>query len=128
MTIPVHSDFVRIRGLRHHVRRWGDPAKPMLWLLPGWLDTSATWAPVAEGLVAEFQVLSPDWRGIGHTEWPQDGYWFYDYVADFEALADHYSLKDPILLTGHSMGAQIASLYAGVRPERVKKLACPVVL
>lgn len=118
------SDFIRVRGLRYHVRRWGDPAGPKVFLLHGWLDTSATWQPVAAGLLPDFQVLCPDWRGFGLSEWPQDGYWFQDYVADFEAVVDHYSPKEPILLVGHSMGGQVASLYAGLRPERVTKLAC----
>jgi len=121
---PSRSDFVRVRGLRYHVRRWGDPAAPMVFLLHGWLDVSATWQPVAHGLLPRFQVLAPDLRGFGSTEWPQDGYWFQDYVADFEALADHYSPAAPILLVGHSMGGQIASLYAGLRPARVRKLVC----
>lgn len=118
------SDFIRVRGLRYHVRRWGDPEAPKVFLLHGWLDTSATWQPVAAGLLPDFQVLCPDWRGFGLSEWPQDGYWFQDYVADFEAVVDHYSPKESILLVGHSMGGQVASLYAGLRPERVKKLAC----
>lgn len=118
------SDFIRVRGLRYHVRRWGDPAAPKVFLLHGFLDVSATWQPVAEALLPRFQVLAPDLRGFGHTEWPQDGYWFPDYVADFDAIADHYSPQAPILLVGHSMGGQIASLYAGLRPARVAKLVC----
>ena len=118
------SEFIRVRELRYHVRRWGDPAAPAVYLLHGFMDVSATWQPVAEGLVPRFQVLAPDLRGFGHTEWPADGYWFQDYVGDVEALADHYSPAEPILLVGHSMGAQIASLYAGLRPARVQKLAC----
>jgi pimeloyl-ACP methyl ester carboxylesterase len=118
------SDFIRVRELRYHVRRWGDPSAPKVFLLHGFLDVSATWQPVAEGLLPQFQVLAPDLRGFGHTEWPQDGYWFPDYVGDFQFIADHYSPDAPILLVGHSMGAQIASLYAGLRPARVKKLAC----
>ena len=124
MTVPTRSDFVRVRGLRYHVKVTGDAGKPMLWLLPGWLDTAATWAPVAEALARYFQVHCPDWRGVGHSEWPQDGYWFYDYVADLDALLAHYTPEKPILLVGHSMGAQVASLYAGLRPQRVSKLAC----
>ena len=122
--IPSHSDFLRVRGLRYHVRRWGDPAAPILYLLHGWLDVSATWQYVVEGLLPRWQVLAPDWRGFGHTQWPQDGYWFPDYVGDFEPIADHYSPSAPILLVGHSMGAQIASLYAGLRPARVARLVC----
>lgn len=116
------SDFIPVRGLRYHVRRWGDPAAPKVFLLHGWLDTSATWDPVARGLLPGFQVLCPDWRGFGLTEWPQDGYWFQDYVGDLEAVLDHYSPSAPVDLVGHSMGGQAASLYAGLRPERVRRL------
>lgn len=116
-------EFLPIRGLRYRVRRWGPSDAPMLFLLHGWMDVSATFAPVAERLAPGLQVLSPDWRGFGETEWPQDGYWFADYVADLDALVDHYAPAQPIFLAGHSMGAQVASLYAGLRPERVTKLA-----
>ena len=119
------SEFIRVRELRYHIRRWGDPAAPKVFLLHGFLDVSATWQPVAEGLLPKYQVLAPDLRGFGFTEWPQDGYWFQDYVGDFQFIVDHYSpAAEPILLVGHSMGAQIASLYAGLKPERVKKLVC----
>lgn len=124
MNLSSRSEFIRVRGLRYHVRRWGDPAAPKVFLLHGWLDVSATWQYVAQGLLPQFQVLCPDWRGFGHSEWPQDGYWFQDYVADFEVIADHYSPDQPILLVGHSMGGQVASLYAGLRPARVSKLVC----
>lgn len=118
------SDFIHVRGLRYHVRRWGDAAAPKVFLLHGFLDVSATWQPFAEVLLPRFQVLAPDLRGFGLTEWPQDGYWFQDYVGDVEAILDHYAPQEPVLLVGHSMGAQVASLFAGLRPQRVKKLAC----
>lgn len=118
------SEFLNVRGLRYHVRRWGNAQAPAIFLCHGWLDVSATWGPAAQALLPRFQVLAPDWRGYGHTQWPQDGYWFYDYIADLEAILDHYAPAGPALLAGHSMGAQIASLYAGIRPARVKKLVC----
>jgi pimeloyl-ACP methyl ester carboxylesterase len=120
--LPSRSEFLRVRGLRYFIRRWGDPKAPVIFLLHGWLDVSATWQFVAEGLLPKFQVLAPDWRGFGYSEWPQDGYWFQDYVGDFEAIADHYSPKQPMKVVGHSMGGQIASLYAGLRPARTEKL------
>ncbi|HUR41684.1 MAG TPA: alpha/beta fold hydrolase, partial [Verrucomicrobiae bacterium] len=122
--IQSRSEFIRVRELRYHLRRWGDPAAPLVLMLHGFLDVSATWQPVAEGLLPKFQVLSPDFRGFGHTQWPEDGYWFQDYVGDLQFIVDHYAPDAPILLVGHSMGAQIASLYAGLKPERVKKLVC----
>lgn len=117
------QEFVNIRGLGYHVRRWGPSDAPMLLLVHGWLDVSATFAPVAERLVPGLQVLIPDWRGFGQTQWPQDGYWFPDYVADLDALVDHYAPDRPLMLAGHSMGATISCHYAGLRPERVSKLA-----
>jgi pimeloyl-ACP methyl ester carboxylesterase len=122
--LPSRSDFIPVRGLRYHVRRWGDESLPKVFFAHGWLDVSATFHLAVQPLLSRFQVLCPDFRGFGHTQWPQDGYWFQDYVADFEAIADHYSPAEPMRLVGHSMGAQIMSLYAGLRPQRVAKLAC----
>ncbi len=122
-SLTSESDFVPIRGLRYHVRRWGRSGAPKLMMVHGWMDLAATFEPVAARLAGRFEVLIPDWRGFGETEWPPDGYWFADYVADLDALAEHYSPDQPILLAGHSMGAQAASLYAGLRPDRVARLA-----
>lgn len=121
--MKTRSEFVHVRGLRYHVRITGRPDAPKVLLLHGWLDTSATWQPVADVLAKTWQVLAPDWRGFGHSQWPQDGYWFPDYVADLAALVEHYSPQTPLPVVGHSMGSQIASLYAGARPSRVSKLA-----
>lgn len=118
------SEFVRARGLRHHLRRWGDPSKPLAVLGHGFLDVSATFQYLVQPLLPVCQVVAPDWRGFGHSQWPKDGYWFPDYVADLDALVEHHLAPDrqPLWLIGHSMGAQIMSLYAGLRPERVSKL------
>ena len=51
------SDFIRVRELRYHVRRWGDPAAPQVFLLHGFLDVSATWQPVAEGLLPALEII-----------------------------------------------------------------------
>lgn len=124
------SEYVSVRGLRYHVRGWGaalepdQATEPLLLLVHGWLDVSATFTPVAEALAAAgLRVRIPDWRGFGETEWPQDGYWFPDYVADLDALVNHYSPAQPVFLAGHSMGSTVAAHYAGLRPERVARLA-----
>lgn len=122
--IQSSSDFIDVRGLRYHVRRWGDASLPKVFMTHGWLDVSETFSYLVQPLLERFQVLMPDWRGFGLSEWPQDGYWFPDYVGDLEAVLDHYQPEQPVLLAGHSMGAQAASLYTGVRPQRVAKFAC----
>jgi pimeloyl-ACP methyl ester carboxylesterase len=68
-------------------------------------------------------VIAPDWRGYGLTESPAtDNYWFPDYLADLDFLLDHYAAQGPVDLVGHSMGGNIAMLYAGARPERIRRL------
>ncbi len=121
------SDFVTVRGLSYHVRRWGNPAGQPLWLLHGWMDVSASYQFLADCLLAQnpnLNVYAPDWRGFGHTSTPpqSDGYWFADYLADLDALLNHYHGGAAIDLVAHSMGGNIAMLYAGARPRRIKHL------
>src|SRR5262245_19431359 len=115
--------FLEIRGLRYHCRCWGDPAARVLELLHGWMDVSASFQFLVDALGAEWRAIAPDWRGYGLTQWSGvDSYWFPDYLADLDALLDHFSPGTPVAVLGHSMGGNVASLYAGIRPERVAKL------
>jgi pimeloyl-ACP methyl ester carboxylesterase len=63
---------------------------------------------------------APDWRGFGRSEWPQEGYGFPDYLGDFDALLEQISPDAAVRVVGHSMGGNIANLYAGLRPARVR--------
>jgi pimeloyl-ACP methyl ester carboxylesterase len=122
-----HSEFVRVRGLNYHVRRWGDPQGQPLWLLHGWMDVSASYQFLADCLLThnpDLNLYAPDWRGFGLTDTPPncDGYWFADYLADFDALLKHYHGDTSVDVVAHSMGGNIAMLYAGARAARVKHL------
>jgi pimeloyl-ACP methyl ester carboxylesterase len=111
-----------IRGLRHHVSCWGTPGDPPIVLLHGWLDTGETFQFLVDEMPERWSLVAPDWRGFGRSEWEPAGYWFANYLADLDALLDVYSPEMPAVLVGHSMGGNVASLYAGVRPERVRRL------
>ena len=119
---PSRSEFLHLRGLRYHVRHWGSDDAPKLFLLHGWLDVSGTFQHFVDALERDWHVIAPDWRGLGHSGWAPGGYWFPDYLADLDELADHYSPDEPLRLIGHSMGAQAASLFAGLRPQRCQRL------
>jgi len=116
------SEFLDIRGLRYHVRTWGNASAPKLFLLHGWMDVSASFQFVVDELRRDWHVIAPDWRGFGLSEWTNDSYWFPDYIADLDALLHHFQPDSPTILVGHSMGGNVANLYAGIRPDRVGKL------
>jgi pimeloyl-ACP methyl ester carboxylesterase len=119
------GEFVPIRNLRYHVRLWGEPGpgRIPLVMVHGWMDVGASWQFVVDALKDDHYVIAPDWRGYGLTESPPaDNYWFPDYLADLDFLLDHYSPGAPVTLVGHSMGGNIAMLYAGSRPDRIHRL------
>ena len=119
------SGFVPVRHLSYHVRQWGQPADgvPPLVMVHGWMDVGASFQFVVDSLQQDRWVIAPDWRGFGHTDsGGADCFWFPDYMADLDALLDHLCPEQPIDLVGHSMGGNVAMMYAGVRPERIRRL------
>ena len=131
---PFCSEFVPIRGLDYHVHVWGGPdraALPPLVLVHGWMDVGASWQFMVDAFSSAFtagrMIIAPDWRGFGQTGlaaagYQADSYWFADYLADLDFLLDHYAPGQAVDLVGHSMGGNVAMLYAGVRPERIRRL------
>ena len=107
-------------GLRHHLLEWDGGGRTTLLCLHGFLDMAWGFAPVAPALAAAgYHVVAPDLRGHGDTEWIGAGgyYHFMDYLHDVADLADAVA-RDDLVVVGHSMGASIAALFAGVFPER----------
>lgn len=120
---PSRSVFVQVRDIRYHCRVWGDQRAPRMFLLHGWMDVSASFQFMVDALAHEWYVVAPDWRGYGESaRTGADCYWFPDYFADLELLLQTFSPEEPANVVGHSMGANVAAIYAGVRPERVRRL------
>src|SRR5690606_33679054 len=133
---PVHaaqSRFLNARGLRHHVLVWGDlsqvtPAQPLLVMVHGWMDVGASFQFLVDALRqqaawSDRPIVAIDWRGFGQTQAPvTDTYFFADYLADLDCLLDELAPGPQIDLLGHSMGGNIVMLYAGLRPERIRRL------
>jgi len=121
---PPEAFDLQVRGLRHHVTRWPGTDPEPVFLLHGWADTGDTFQFLVDALPASRTCIAPDLRGFGRSEWPAEGYWFPDYFADLEELLDRLAPDTPVTLVGHSMGGNIATLYAGIRPERVRRVVC----
>jgi pimeloyl-ACP methyl ester carboxylesterase len=119
------SEWHPVRGLQMHVRRWrtdgADPA-PLV-MLHGWMDCSASYQFIVDHLHGAWELFAPDWRGFGLSDrTPADTYWFPDYLGDLDQLLDRIAPGQPVNLLAHSMGGNIAMMYAGVRPERVRRV------
>lgn len=122
------SRFVQARGLRHHVLEWGDaalagPERPTLVMLHGWMDVGASFQFIVDALSTPRHAIALDLRGFGlSASSAADSYWFPDYLGDLEAVLDALLPGQPIDLLGHSMGGNVVMIYAGVRPQRVRRL------
>ena len=121
------STFLTLRDWRYHLREWGQPVagQAPLVLVHGWMDVGASWQFMVDAMARDRWIVAPDWRGYGQTTTPgprPDAYWFPDYLADLDALLDQLSPTVPVDLVGHSMGGNVAMMYAGVRPERIRRL------
>ena len=143
---PSRSEVVAIRSHDYHVRHWGTacPEQPLVVLVHGWMDVAASWQFVVDALagttLAERLICAPDWRGFGlsrerlvQVKHPShygqaDHYWFADYLADLDQLIPQLNTQAgrpadaPVDLIGHSMGGNVAMLYAGIRPQRIRRL------
>ena len=127
------SRFEAVRGLRIHLHEWGSaamatPERPPLVLVHGWMDVGASFQFLVDALAAlegpSRWIVAPDWRGFGRTEPPPatDSYWFPDYLADLDGLLRRLWPDGAVDLLGHSMGGNVAMLYGGARPLRVRRL------
>jgi pimeloyl-ACP methyl ester carboxylesterase len=127
---PATSRFVSARGLDHHLLEWGSPAlaspdRPTLVMLHGWMDVAASFQFMVDALADERHVVALDWRGFGATDTPAaDTYFFHEYLGDLEMVLDAlFGVgRGPLDLLGHSMGGNVAMLYSGVRPDKVRRL------
>lgn len=110
---------------------WPLPAggTPPLVLLHGWMDVAASFQFLVDALYqadggVDRPVIALDWRGFGETDSPPgDTYWHPDYLADLDALLDQFTVPGQAIdLLGHSMGGNLAMVYAGLRPARIRRL------
>jgi pimeloyl-ACP methyl ester carboxylesterase len=116
------SHFYVSQRLHLHYVDWGNPARPTLVLVHGNRDHARSWDQVARALRHDWHVVAPDLRGHGDSAWVQGGpYAIADNVLDLANLIDALG-PGPVTLVGHSLGGSVTVMYAGVYPERVRRL------
>ncbi|MFI6093221.1 alpha/beta fold hydrolase [Streptomyces sp. NPDC051218] len=96
---------------------WGEASSPPLVLLHGGGQTRHAWSRTGPRLAAlGWQVIAPDLRGHGASQWSADG--DYDlglFAQDVRALASE--LGRPPVLIGASLGGLSSLLAAGEAPR-----------
>lgn len=101
---------------------WGSGGPPQMLLLHGFGDNSLVWHYFASTLATSCCSLALDLRGHGYSEWDPGGkYALSDFVTDAVNVLDDLCPK-PVVLVGHSLGAQIAMRVAAARRERIRAL------
>ncbi len=101
---------------------WGDDGLPPLLLVHGGLDHARSWDWVARSLREHFHVYALDLRGHGNSSWaPGALYSVAELLLDISTLVDVLG-GAPVHLIGHSLGGILTLLYAGLYPDRVRKV------
>src|SRR6185436_13128457 len=119
---PGRHRTISLRGLDHHLMTWGPDSEDPVIVLHGYADCAASFQFVADEVSPALPLVALDWRGFGGSARNPGGYWFPDYYADLDDLVDRLCPRAPARIVGHSMGANVAMIYAGVRPGRVRAL------
>lgn len=121
-SVQPSEQFVSLRGYRHRTLHWGPQSQPPIFLLHGFQDCVDTFQMLIDALPRSWRFIGLDWRGFGGSDWQNSPYWFPDYLADLDALLELMAPDATVTLLGHSMGGNVANLYAGIRPARVARL------
>jgi 3-oxoadipate enol-lactonase len=118
MVDETHS--VDTGGARLACRVSGEPGAAPVVLLHALGQDGSAWAGPMRHLAAHHRVYAPDLRGHGKSDRCPE-YSFELMRDDVLGLLDALGLER-VTLFGHSMGAVVAYLLAGERPERVVRL------
>jgi pimeloyl-ACP methyl ester carboxylesterase len=106
------GQFVKVNGLNMYFQEYGS-GRPLI-LLHGGTVTSNMWQPFLPSFVPHFRVITPDNRGHGKTNNPNDEQLSYHLMADdVAAFIQALNLTKPLVF-GYSDGGQIV-LEIGMR-------------
>lgn len=91
--------------------------------LHGWLDNADSFEPLSPFLNCK-RVIAVDLPGHGKSDCldPVSSYILWDHVFLVRQILNKLEINSNLILGGHSMGAAIAPLFAGVYPKLVSGL------
>ncbi len=111
-----------VRGVRLHVRTFGDPKNPTVVVLHGGPGNDSRYLLPLSALADRYFVVFYDQRGGGLSERVDDGKLTLDgFYDELDGIVDLYSGGRPVRLVGHSWGAMLASGYLARHPAKVRQ-------
>ncbi len=119
-------EALELRDTRVHLRVDGDPGAPLVVVLHGGPGDDYRYVEPLLGevdgrsLSDAHEVVTFDQRGSGLSRRHRaEDISLAAYLADLEALIDHFAPGQPVILIGHSWGGMYAAMYMNAHPDRV---------
>ena len=94
---------------------------PVIVLIHGFGAAIDWWDKVTPGLATDHRVISIDLIGHGGTEAPRSGYTIPRQAQLVVSVLDKLGV-DRFAVVGHSMGGEVATAIAEMKPERIERM------
>src|SRR5215470_3890660 len=94
---------------------------PTIVLIHGFGAAIDWWDNIAPELAADHRVIRIDLIGHGGTAAPATGYSIEKQAALVSAVLDNLAV-DRVTIIGHSMGGEVATALAEIKPERIERM------
>jgi len=110
-TMSVTSQHSDLGDVQLHYLRAGRGKRETVLLIHGWPQTSQAWLKVLP-LLADYDVVIPDLRGLGKSSIPQGGYDKKTVAHDLQRLVVDVLGIDRLFVVGHDWGGVVAIFLA----------------
>lgn len=111
--------YAHINGVDLHYVEGGEGK--LLILLSGWPQTWYSFHRIMPKLAEKYKVIALDYRGMGSSSKPEDGYDKKTIAADIRELISSFGYKK-VFIAGHDIGAMVAYSFAANYPLATEKL------
>jgi proline iminopeptidase len=119
------SVAVNVAGKKRliHIRTFGNPNNPPLFILHGSFTDTRPYQNICQGLSDKYYVVIWDQRGCGLSERiTEEEFTLETAVEEINAIKNIYAPHQKITLIGQSWGGGLATLYTSKNPKKVRQL------
>ncbi|MBT8115620.1 MAG: alpha/beta hydrolase, partial [Arenicella sp.] len=120
LSVPREEGFVDVDGVKIHYFRWGDPSKPGILMLHGFLAHARCFAFIAPYLAADYHVVAYDLSGMGDSD-TRESYPDDVRVHELMSVTEQTGLFEhdtrPTIIA-HSYGGHVGLAAVHAHPDR----------